>query len=149
LPLIWPAKITFAIREVAGSLKWTRTPAADAMSNPYAVPATLAHDRGVYADHARLVRGGFLYRVIELEAPFVGTLVYDGWWFRQRITINGIRAWFRISWLTIFRNAEFQVPAVVDGTEPTAHVEIMFTRGLSIRRFRIWVADELVYDEIN
>ncbi len=119
------------------------------MTNPYAVPANLPDDRGVYGDHARLLRGGFLYRVIEFESPFEGTFVYDGWWFRQQISINGIKAWFRISWLTIFRNAEFRLPVEVDPEQPAVSVEIRFTRGLSIQRFRVWVGERLVYDEIN
>ncbi len=119
------------------------------MTNPYAVPATIPDDRGIFADQARLLRGSFLYRVIEFDGALKGTFVYDGWWFRQQITINGVRAWFRISWLTIFRNAEFKVPAEVHSAQPHVRVEIGFTRGLSIRRFQVWVDEAIVYDEIN
>lgn len=119
------------------------------MPNPYAVPNTIENDRGVFADHARLRRGGFLYREIEFDQPFQGRFVYDGWWFRQRITINGARTWFRISWLTIFREAEFHLPVEVDRAERRCRIEIGFTRGLTIQRFRVWLDEQLIYDEIN
>ena len=118
------------------------------MTNPYAVTA-VTDELGVFSDRARRLRAGFLYREVELQAPFTANFVYDGWWFRQKITFNGITAWFRISWLTILRTAEFRVPAEVDPREPKGRVEIEFSRGLSIRRFRIWIEEKLIYDEIN
>jgi hypothetical protein len=119
------------------------------MSNPYAVSATLTDERGIFGSHAELIRGGLLHREIQLQAPISGTFIYDGRWFRQKITINGIKAWFRISWLTIYRHAEFKLPVEIDADQPTGRIEIAFSRGLMIRRFRVWIADQLVYDEIN
>jgi hypothetical protein len=117
-------------------------------TNPYAV-TSIPDERGVYSDHARLLRRGFLYRQIELQHPVATTFVYDGWWFRQRISFDGITAWLRISWLTILRRAEFQIPAEIDPHQSRGRVEIGFSRGLSIRRFRVWIDDALVYDEVN
>jgi hypothetical protein len=118
------------------------------MTNPYAVTA-VTDEPGVFGDRARRLRAGFLYREIELQTPFAARFVYDGWWFRQKIQFDGITAWFRISWLTILRTAEFRIPAALDANQPSGRVEIDFTRGLSIRRFRIWIDDKLLYDEIN
>ena len=90
-----------------------------------------------------------MYRVIEFDAPIACQMVYDGWWFRQKIEINGHVAWVRISWLTIHRKVEFRVPKSVDASEPEGRIEIEFGRGLGIRRFRVWLAGELAYDEIS
>ncbi|MEE2937735.1 MAG: hypothetical protein VYA84_17220, partial [Planctomycetota bacterium] len=75
--------------------------------------------------------------------------VYDGWWFRQKVEIDGVLVSRRISWLSIQRKVQFQVPSNVDSNQPTGRIEIDFTRGLMIRRFRLWIGEELVYDEIN
>lgn len=84
-----------------------------------------------------------------MDAPFPCRLVYDGWWFRQKIEVNGELAWFQISWLTIQRQVKFKIPARVDSRQPDAAIEIDFGRGLMIRRFRIWISGQIVYDEIN
>lgn len=139
--------------------------------NPFAVSTELTAQRGVFGDAARCLRSGLLYREIEFGSPFAGVLVYSGWWFRQKIEINGETVWFRISWMQIFRHAAFTIspaaippaaigempsvrgakPGVAGRIEPgvAGRIEIDFTRGLMIRRFRLWIADELVYDEIN
>jgi hypothetical protein len=126
----------------------TTTPVDAAMSsNPFS--ATLVtNQRGVFGG-ARRLRSGFLFRVIELESPFPCRLVYDGWWFRQKIEVNDQLAWFQISWLTIRRRVEFAIPASVDATQPPARIEIEFGRGLSIRRFRVWIDGQIAYDEVN
>lgn len=152
----------------------------------------------MFGDTSERRRSALLYREIEFRSPFAGRFVYSGWWFRQKIEINGETVWFRISWMRIFRHATFtirrdtpssqtdrtlpnegstprgtgiplaelpttnaaQVPTTQSPTDqpPAAarteseipgRVEIDFTRGLRIRRFRLWIADELVYDEIN
>ncbi len=159
--------------------------------NPFAVSTELTEQRGVFGDASRRRRSALLYREIEFRSPFTGRFVYSGWWFRQKIEINGETVWFRISWMQIFRHATFTIPlaiasphaedappsdaAPLGGTTPSlalgtdadqlatdppaasrgtgseipGRVEIDFTRGLMIRRFRLWIADELVYDEIN
>jgi hypothetical protein len=120
-----------------------------AMTNPFAVSSEVAGQRGVFGDHARLRRSAFLFRVIDFERPFAGTLVYSGWWFRQKVEIAGEVVWFRISWLTIERRAEFRIPVGVDPSRPKGRLEIDFTRGLRIRRFRVWIEGQIAYDEIN
>jgi hypothetical protein len=60
-----------------------------------------------------------------------------------------VTAWRRISWRTIFSELEFAMPLQLDADRSPVRVEIGFTRALTIRRFRIWVEDTLVYDEIN
>ncbi len=98
---------------------------------------------------ARLIRSSFLFRVIEFDLPLPFRMIYDGWWFRQKIEISGETAWFQISWLTIQRHIEFQIPSTVDPQQPSAAIEIDFGQGLKIRRFRVWVSQQNVYDEVN
>lgn len=117
-------------------------------TNPFSVPSQIPEERGVFGN-ARRVRGGFLYRVIEFETPFACQLVYDGWWFRQKVNLNGRRAWSQISWLNIEREAQFSVPADISAANPNARIEIEFGRTLFIRRFRLWIDEMLIYDEIN
>ena len=119
------------------------------MNNPFAVTTGDIDERGVFGDFARRIRGGFLYRVIELDRPYRCQFTYNGWWFRQQIKFDNHVAWQQISWLTIRPRAEFRVPAAIDPRQPSAAIEIGFTRGLMIRRFRIWIDDQLVYDEVN
>ena len=117
-------------------------------TNPFSVPAQIAEERGVFGDAKRL-KGGFLYRVIEIKAPFPCQLVYDGWWFRQTVDLNGIRAWSQISWLNIQREVEFAVPSSVNPACGWVRIEINFGRTLFIRRFRVWIDELMVYDEIS
>lgn len=98
---------------------------------------------------ARRVRAGFLHRELDITRPVTCRVVYDGWWFRQKIEINGHQAWFQISWLTIRRKIDFRLPAAVDPQQPRARVEIDFGPGLSIRRFRLWLDGQIAYDEVN
>ena len=116
--------------------------------NPFSPTSTLPNERGVFGT-ARQIRSGFLFRVIDFDAPMRCRLVYDGWWFRQKIEINGEVAWFQISWLRIHRRITFQVPAKVKVRQPEGKIEIEFGRSLMIRRFRIWIGGQMVYDEIN
>ena len=119
------------------------------MVNPFAVTTGQIDERGVFGDHARRVRSGFLYRVIEFDRPYPCQLVYNGRWFLQRITINGSLVWWQISWLTIRPRAEFRVPARIDPATPAGSIEIGFARGLLMRRFRVWIGGQIVYDEVN
>ena len=116
-------------------------------TNPFSIPNELPNERGVFGD-ARLIKKGFLYRVIELEKPFAMRFVYDGWWFRQTVKLNDHMAWSQISWLTIERNAEFKLPQEVSADRSPCKIEINFSKALLIQRFRIWINTELVYDEI-
>ncbi len=118
------------------------------MINPFTPPPTLAVERGTFGD-ARRVRSGFLYRVIDLESPVCSRMVYSGWSLRQKITFDDQIVWFRISWLTIFRKAEFRLPVEIDRSQSKARLEINFSRLLTIRRFRIWIDGKIVYDEVN
>jgi hypothetical protein len=117
-------------------------------TNPFSASNLIPDQRGVFGS-ARRIRSGFLYRVIEVDAPVRCRMVYDGWWFRQKIEISGNVAWFQISWLTIRRRVDFRIPEQVDPAEPQAAIEIHFGPGLTIRRFRLWIAEQIVYDEIN
>lgn len=122
-------------------------PRIDMPTNPFSVPNELPNERGVFGD-ARLIKKGFLYRVIEIEKPIAMRFVYDGWWFRQTVKINDHMAWSQISWLTIERNAEFALPREFSATCLPCKIEIDFAKALLIQRFRIWIGDQLVYDEI-
>ena len=136
------------------------------MTNPFEPPVELPSEKGVFADHATLVKRRFLFRVIQYQHPFTGTLVYSGWWFRQKIEINGSVVWWKVSWLNIDRDVSFTIPVEVlsgkqvneDGpqlnhsgpSQPIrGRIEIQFTRGLQIRRFRLWLDNTIVYDEID
>lgn len=116
--------------------------------NPFD-PSKILHDeKGVFADNAKLVERTLLYRVIDFEQPFVGRLVYDGWWFRQIVTINGVRVWVRISWLRIHRRLEFVLPIDLDPDQRAGRIDIEFGLGLSMRRFQVTVGGIVCYDEI-
>ena len=86
--------------------------------------------------------------MVEIRHPISAEFVYSGWWFRQTIEIDGIRLWSQISWLTIRNQAEFVLPESIDPQQRSGKIEINFSPGLRIRRFRIWIAEELVYDEV-
>tara|TARA_B110000495_G_C23014527_1_gene600588 strand:+ start:27 stop:386 length:360 start_codon:yes stop_codon:yes gene_type:complete len=116
--------------------------------NPFSSPTQIPTERGVFGD-ARLIKKGFLYRVVEFETPFRCQLIYNGWWFRQTITLNGHLAWSQISWLTIERNADFDVPEQASTHSSPGKIEIEFGRTLMIRRFRIWIDNRIVYDEVT
>lgn len=118
------------------------------MTNPFAPPSSVTLERGVFGG-ARQKRSGFLYRVIDIDSPVQTQLVYSGWWFRQKLELDGLLVWFRISWLTITRQADFRLPASIDPDQSPGKLEIEFGRGLAIRRFRVWIQDQLIYDEIN
>jgi len=105
--------------------------------------------KGQFGDGARQIRAHFLYREIELEAPIRARFVYDGWWFRQKITFNGQLVWFRVSWLKIHREATFNLPAEIDPERRLVKLEITFSPALWIRRFQILLDGETIYDEIH
>lgn len=124
--------------------------------NPYSVSPHSPLHRGAFGEHALLLRRGFLYRIIDIHEPFVGQLTYDGWWFRQTVQIGGRSQWFQISWLKIHTRFQFTLPAEIkvdpgwgDADNRLMSIEIGFSRGLTIRRFRIWLAGRILYDEIN
>jgi len=117
-------------------------------TNPFSTPNELPNERGVFGA-ARLIKKGFLYRVIEIEKPTAMRFVYNGWWFRQTIKISDYMAWSQISWLTIERNAEFALPQELFAHRLPCKIEINFANALLIKRFRIWIDEELVYDEIS
>ncbi len=124
--------------------------------NPFSAPASLPLKRGAFSNHAVLLRRSFLFRVIDIQEPFVGQLTYSGWRFRQIVEIDGRSCWFRISWLKIHSKFELTLPDSIaidpmwgDPGNRSMSVEIGFSRGLTIRRFRIWLAGRILYDEIN
>ncbi|MGV3483968.1 MAG: hypothetical protein ACO1RT_06085 [Planctomycetaceae bacterium] len=117
--------------------------------NPFDASRILVDEKGVFADDAKLVRGSFLFRVIDFEQPFKGRLVYDGWWFWQRVTIDGLRVWSQISWLRIERAIHFRLPAELDSQSRECRIDIQFGPGLRIRRFQVTVAGITAYDEIS
>ncbi|WP_233148500.1 hypothetical protein [Rhodopirellula sp. MGV] len=116
--------------------------------NPYSVSSEAPLQTGIFTERASLIDRTFLYRVIEIRSPLEFELCYSGWWFRQSIQIAGVTAWSKISWLDIDRNVEFRLPESIDPEQRRGQIEIDFARGLRIRRFRVWVADQLVYDEV-
>ena len=118
------------------------------MTNPFAPTTILPDERGVFADGATRRQAGFVYRVIEFTDPFVGELIYDGWWFRQRVSINGQTLWWRISWVHFYKQIDCCLPPEIDAAQRPVRIEIHFGRGLSIHRFQVRVAGMIVYDEV-
>jgi hypothetical protein len=121
-------------------------------NNPFLPSAEIETEKGVTGD-ARLVRSSFLFRIIELDSPFPKSQIpirlrYSGWWFVQRVDVNGIRAWTKISWLDLSRQIQFDLPAEVDSQCRPVNIEINFRPGLMIRRFRIWVDGQLQFDQV-
>lgn len=118
------------------------------MTNPFAPSTILPDDHGVFADGAFRRRASFVYREIAFTSPFSGLLIYDGWWFRQQISIDGICVWRRISWAVFHKRIEFALPAEVDPHRSLATIDIRFGHMLTIRRFQVAVGGRTVYDEI-
>ncbi len=119
------------------------------MINPYESPSHGTMSQRSHGEHARLIRSAFLYRVIEFDRPFVGRLTYSSWWWRQRVDINGQNVWFRISWLRIHRRIQFEIPKSPDRDSCMGEIEIEFSRGLKMRRFRLLIDADVVYEEKN
>lgn len=119
------------------------------VANPFDASKILVDEQGVFADGAKLVRRSLLYRVIDFEQPFRGRLIYDGWWFRQRVTVEAMPVWLRISWLRIERQLEFRLPKQVDSQMRNCRIDIHFGPGLWIRRFQVTVGGMIAYDEIR
>jgi hypothetical protein len=116
--------------------------------NPYSTTNLPATGPTFFGDHATRKAGSFLYRVIEIRHPEPIELVYSGWWFRQTVDLDGLRVWTCISWLSIRPRLEFAVPDAISRAIDRGRIEIDFARGLRIRRFRLWLDDLLVYDEV-
>ena len=76
-------------------------------------------------------------------------MVYSGWWFRQTLDFDGLRVWSQISWLSIRRDIEFQLPEDIDPLCRRGRIKIDFGRGLRISRYQVWIDDETVYDECS
>lgn len=116
------------------------------MLNPYQPPAAVSEDsKGLIGD-ARLLEKRFLYRRIEFEQPFVGTLTYSGWNFRQRCWIDKRLVWYRISWVTFHRQALFKIPLDIDPGGSEFEVKIRFAPGLVIREFTVLANSVIIYN---
>ncbi|MEM1069364.1 MAG: hypothetical protein AAGI63_10740, partial [Planctomycetota bacterium] len=89
--------------------------------NPFAVTNLSPGERGVFGEATRL-RSNFLYRVIRLGNPEGFYLVYDGWWFRQKVFVNGELLWSKVSWRTIERKVEFQLPGNIDPEQRSGRI---------------------------
>jgi hypothetical protein len=121
--------------------------------NPFAPAISVQEELGVFGD-AKLHKKSFLHRTIRFGAAHdQALLVYSGWWFVQRIYLNGKLVWWAISWLTIRSVVEFELSNSATKSNAPAlpshvKIEIDFARGLQIRRFRVWLDHEISYDEI-
>ncbi len=126
--------------------------------NPYSPGSLVENEPAVFGD-AHLVQSGFLYRVIDFPAPFKCRMVYSGWWFVQRVSVDGHLAWSKVSWINLATKIEFALPPRKDTLErlaadrdPLGHqvrIEITFRPGLVIRRFRVWIDDALSFDQLG
>lgn len=148
------------------------------IGNPFAPAQTVDEDRGIFGD-ARLIKSSFLYRVIEIDRASLASdgvlkageetadhttavpeissgdgvrIVYTGWWFLQRVYVQGTLCWSAVSWLSLRRAIDLTVPSrIFDNRSENAdlRIEITFGTALQIQRFRLWIASRLHYDEIN
>ena len=115
------------------------------MTNPYAVTSDRPARGGVFGT-ARRHRGGFLYRVIDIDQPLQTRLVYSGWWFVQRLSVDRRLVWWKISWLRIERRIEVRLPVEVDPRGRRMEVVLDFGPALWIKRFQISLDGVAVYD---
>jgi len=118
------------------------------MTNPFSPASIIEEERGVFADGAIRRQAFFVHRRIEFTKPIAFDFVYDGWWFRQVVKINGTAVWWRISWTTFYKTIEFELPEDVDQARSPVRIDIRFGQGLSIRRFQVTIAGQTAYDEI-
>lgn len=146
--------------------------------NPFAPAKAVDDDRGVFGD-ARLIKSSFLYRVIEIDWASLGSngllkierelanhsdpvtenasrdrvrIIYTGWWFLQRVYVQGVLCWSAVSWLTLRRTIDVKVPDSIfasNSGDARLSIEITFGTGLQIQRFRLWIDSRLYYDEFN
>ncbi|WP_145168769.1 hypothetical protein [Rubripirellula lacrimiformis] len=82
-----------------------------------------------------------------IPAAGMRQLTYSGWWFVQRIRINNQPVWRKVSWLRIDREIEIRLPPQVDPDQRPLRIEINFGPALRIRRFRVWLGGQPIYDE--
>lgn len=115
--------------------------------NPYAFIPKTESKSSHFGDFATRLGAGFLFRQIELTGPVPVTLTYNGWWFRQRILVDQQVVFQCISWMKIRNRLEFEFTAA-DGQIHPGQIEIDFSKGLLIQRFRIWIDGFIVYDEV-
>lgn len=121
----------------------------DFMVNPYQPPISGSLAERSLGENARRIRAAFLFRVIQFDRPFPVELRYSCWWWRQKIEVNDRTVWFRISWLRIHRKIRCNLPHAVDPEERECRIEIKFGAFMSIRRFQVWIGEQLAYDEQN
>ncbi|WP_149752697.1 hypothetical protein [Rubripirellula obstinata] len=86
-------------------------------------------------------------------------LTYSGWWFVQRVHVNDLLVWWTISWRSIWPLIEIDLTKKLAQRDETGKrqtglpkeikIELDFTPGLRIRRFRVWLDQEIRYDEIS
>lgn len=130
--------------------------------NPFAPAKSVQEEIGVFGD-AVLLKKAFLYRVIRFgehsrmtaeNSDSILDLTYSGWWFVQRVHVNGLLVWWAISWRSIWPLIEIdltkRLPELREiGLPKKIKIELDFTTGLRIRRFRVWLDQEIRYDEIS
>ena len=133
------------------------------MPNPYSAATNLTQQTGIFTDSAQLVRSAFLYRMIRLDdLPIHAVnhvagnhaagclIIYSGWWFWQRVKVDSRIVWSQVSWISLSRTIQFTIPPTREGDSPRqGGIEIDFAPGLRIKRFRLSVDGQVVFDEIR
>ena len=119
------------------------------MRNPYRASSNVLPEPGIYLNSAVLCGSSFLFRSIQIERPFSHRLVYSGWWLLQKITIDGQCVWSTVSWPALKRTISFTIPGPGLDFYADGFIEIDFAPGLRIRRFRVWIDGEIVFDEVH
>ncbi|QDT09597.1 hypothetical protein [Planctomycetes bacterium K23_9] len=145
------------------------------MPNPYSAATNIPSEQGIFAESADLLRSAFLYRMIRVHDPNQGSspaagetesefgnasrngtlITYSGWWFWQRVVVDNRRVWSKVSWVALNREITFRIPSTESSAQRSAadersgRIEIDFGPGLRIRRFRVWVDAEIIFDEIK
>ena len=113
--------------------------------NPYAATSRVDLTPESYAGAHRR-RSSFLYRWIEVDDPIPLSILFSGWWFIQRLRVNGRLLWWKISWLRIERRITAHLPADIDPQTRPLQIEITFAPALQITRYQIHLANQTLYD---
>ncbi len=117
-------------------------------TNPYRAPQQLAGGSvGALRPGARawLVARGLLYRRLAITAPLEITLEFHGRSLTDRVLVNERVVARRISWWRITPQLPFTLPT--DEGPVRGLVEIRVWPWLTLRGFRVRIADRVVYAE--
>lgn len=118
------------------------------MVNPYRTPVaddSLPLQWLGGPSRSKLVAQGLLYRKVAVEAPVEATVEFHGRSMHDRVLLNGQVVAQRVSWWRITPRLEFVV--ATDAGPCQGRVELRVWPWLALRRFRVIIANHVVYAE--